>query len=180
MLPPLTDAVCVIGFSVVCLLAGSRPGGRGTFLCVAKEKYPKERRPDGLGPFASLRATCGARQKRGLARTRLRLRQSRALIRFCLRSSAQPDGWGETDTENQYQCGEARTRKARPRRSPIPYPLPNPPPFWLRRGAQGQTDKDGRLSERSEFEAGPGWTEHRRLPRSEAQGSQTAGSPFLW
>src|SRR2546428_4544969 len=25
--------------------AGSRPGGRGTFLCFAKEKYPKERRP---------------------------------------------------------------------------------------------------------------------------------------
>jgi len=24
--------------------AGSRPGGRGTFLCFAKEKYPKERR----------------------------------------------------------------------------------------------------------------------------------------
>ena len=25
--------------------AGSRPGGRGTFLCFAKETYPKERRP---------------------------------------------------------------------------------------------------------------------------------------
>src|SRR3990167_4528344 len=25
--------------------AGSRPGGRGTLLCFAKEKYPKERRP---------------------------------------------------------------------------------------------------------------------------------------
>jgi len=34
----------------------------------------------------------------------------------------------------------------------------------MRRGAQGQTDKDGRLSERSEFELDPGWTEHRRLP----------------
>ena len=50
----------------------------------------------------------------------------------------------------------------------------------MRRGAQGQTDQDGRLSERSEFEPGPGWTEHRRLPRSEAQGTQTAGSPFFW
>ena len=26
----------------------------------------------------------------------------------------------------------------------------------------------------------PGWAEHRRLPRSEAKGTQTAGSPFLW
>ncbi|HMP10293.1 MAG TPA: hypothetical protein PKE60_08035, partial [Hydrogenophaga sp.] len=33
--------------ALACLwggLAGSRPGGRGTFLCFAKEKYPKERR----------------------------------------------------------------------------------------------------------------------------------------
>ncbi len=85
---------------LVCASVGSScwpglaPAGEALCLCFAKEKYPKERRPDGLGPFASLRATCGARQKRGLARTRLRLRQSQALIRFCLRSSAQPEGWG--------------------------------------------------------------------------------------
>ncbi|OOG41714.1 hypothetical protein B0B52_11345 [Polaromonas sp. A23] len=40
----------------------------------------------------------------------------------------------------------------------------HPPPFCMRRGAEVQTDQDGRLSERSEFEPGPGWTEHRRLP----------------
>ncbi len=43
--------------------AGSRPGGRGTFLCFAKEKYPKERRPCCLRPSASLRATWGARAR---------------------------------------------------------------------------------------------------------------------
>ena len=31
---------------------GCRPGGRGTFLCFAKEKYPKERRPPVCDPFA--------------------------------------------------------------------------------------------------------------------------------
>ena len=31
--------------------AGSRPGGRGTFLCFAKETYPKERRPCCLRPL---------------------------------------------------------------------------------------------------------------------------------
>ena len=41
--------------------AGSRPGGRGTFLCFAKEKYPKERRPYCACPSAALRATCDAR-----------------------------------------------------------------------------------------------------------------------
>jgi hypothetical protein len=35
------------------------------------------------------------------------------------------------------------------------------------------------LSERSEFELDPVFGEHRRLPRSAAQGTQTIGSPFL-
>jgi len=33
---------------------------------------------------------------------------------------------------------------------------------------------------RSEFERDPAKPGHRRLPRSEAQGTQTVGSPFLW
>jgi len=33
---------------------------------------------------------------------------------------------------------------------------------------------------RSEFERDPAKPEHRRLPRSGAQGTQTVGSPFLW
>ena len=37
-------------------LAGSRPGGRGTFFCVAKRKYPKKRRP--------YKAPCGCPQER--------------------------------------------------------------------------------------------------------------------
>ena len=42
-------------------------------------------------------------------------------------------------------------------------------------------DQGSRLSERRrrEFERDPASTEHRRLPRSEAKGSQTVGSPFL-
>ena len=36
------------------MLAGSRPGGRGTFFCVAKSKYPKKRRP--------YKAPCGVEQ----------------------------------------------------------------------------------------------------------------------
>ena len=37
-------------------------------------------------------------------------------------------------------------------------------PFCMRRGAELQVDQGPRLSERSEFELDPGWTEHRRLP----------------
>ena len=56
----------------------------------------------------------------------------------------------------------------------------HPVPLWMRRGAQGLADQGSRLSERSEFERDPAKPEHRRLPRSEAQGTQTVGSPFLW
>ena len=55
-----------------------------------------------------------------------------------------------------------------------------PPPFCMRRGAQGQTDQDGRLSERSEFEPGPGWTEHRRLPRSVSEGDADSRVAFFF
>ena len=54
------------------------------------------------------------------------------------------------------------------------------PPLCMRRGAQRPADQGSRLSERSEFERDPAGREHRRLPRSEAQGTQTVGSPFLW
>ena len=45
--------------------AGSRPGGRGTFLCFAKEKYPKERRPPVCDPFAERRGKPAACRLRG-------------------------------------------------------------------------------------------------------------------
>ena len=56
-------------------------------------------------------------------------------------------------------------------------------PLWMRRGAQGLADQGSRVSERraaARVERDPAKPEHRRLPRSEAQGTQTVGSPFLW
>ncbi len=58
-----------------------------------------------------------------------------------------------------------------------------PLPLWMRRGAQGLADQGSRVSERraaARVERDPAKPEHRRLPRSEAQGTQTVGSPFLW
>jgi hypothetical protein len=52
-------------------------------------------------------------------------------------------------------------------------------PLWLRRGAERFADQGSPLFERSEFGRDPAKREHRRLPRSEAQGSQTVGSPFF-
>ena len=54
---------CVVGVSGVARQ-------RVTFFCFAKRKSPKKRRPCCLRPFAALRATCGARSRRGPARTR--------------------------------------------------------------------------------------------------------------
>ena len=45
--------------------AGSRPGGRGTFLCFAKEKDPKERRPPVCDPFAVRRGKPASGRLRG-------------------------------------------------------------------------------------------------------------------
>ena len=52
----LSEICCQSGFfeffaGLLRAEAGSRPGGRGTFLCFAKEKYPKERRPCCLRPL---------------------------------------------------------------------------------------------------------------------------------
>ena len=44
---------------------GCRPGGRGTFLCFAKEKYPKERRPPVCDPFAVRRGKPASCRLRG-------------------------------------------------------------------------------------------------------------------
>ena len=56
-------------------LARFRPVGRGTFLCAAKEKYPKERRPGGL-PAA--RVPCASRQNRRSPNSRSRWRSIRS------------------------------------------------------------------------------------------------------
>ena len=75
--------------------AGSRPGGRGTFLCFAKEKYPKERRPAVCVPHAFASGQPAVLGPSGVSPKLAALRQRRALIRSALRSSAQPDGGGQ-------------------------------------------------------------------------------------
>jgi len=49
--------------------AGSRARRRDTFLCSAKEKYPKERRPGGL---PATRVPCASRENRRLLNSRSR------------------------------------------------------------------------------------------------------------
>ena len=88
--------------------AGTRPGGRGTFLCFAKEKYPKERRPQVCDPYAYATGqpavlAHGVRRGTHCAPAALRsdnhgesVNKAWALGRPCtphaLRSSARPEG----------------------------------------------------------------------------------------
>ena len=91
---------------------------RATYFSLSRQRNLRKRKATRWSGSPALRfgATCGARQKRGLARTRLRLRQSRALIRFCLRSSAQPDGWGKEEKDHkpktEFKSGVLEARSA--------------------------------------------------------------------
>jgi len=153
-------------------LSACRPGvarRQVTFFCFAKRKSPKKRRPDGPGPLRCAPGQPAVLAENGAELELAALKQSLVLIRLRLRSSARPDGWGK-----KYECGEARARFARPRRSPNPNPLPtSPPPFCMRRGAQVQTDQGSRLSEpkasSSETPAGPSTA---GCPRSASEGGR--------
>ena len=70
------------------------PGMRGTFLWFAKEKYPKERRPHCLRPLRFATGQPAVLGFGGVSLELASLRQSRALIRQTLCSSAHPEGQG--------------------------------------------------------------------------------------
>ena len=57
-------------FAALKAEAGSRPGGRLTFSCFAKEKYPKERRPEVWVPCAALRGNLRCSESAGGCGTR--------------------------------------------------------------------------------------------------------------
>ncbi len=104
------------------------PGVRVTFFWVVKRKSPKKRRPYSLRPFASLRATCGARSG-GALRNSLRAAryaQTTAASQFtmrvsfgtrsphALRSSAHPEGMGDpTSTRAIAALGPERAGASR-------------------------------------------------------------------
>ena len=98
---------------------GCRPGGRGTFLCFAKEKYPKERRPPVCDPFAERRGKPASCRLRGAPQNSLRagalrsnncgesVHEARALRRACHPATAppqaQPAGVGQPNIQTAGQ-----------------------------------------------------------------------------
>ena len=141
------------------MLAGSGPAA-SNFLLLRQKKVTKEKATRSLGPYASLRATCGARLRRGLAQTRLRLKQARSLIRLRLRSSAQP---GRGNRERGQKTKKTNANKDTPWRVLVVFgigiPSPTPCVCAEERRFRRIRDRDC-LSEaqRSEFERDPAWT----------------------
>ena len=148
------------------------------FSLLRQRKVSKRKATRSLGPSASLRATCAAQLRRGLAKLAPFhcAQTTRALIRLRLRCSAQP-GRGNRDREpnTKYQYRSSNTNKDTPWRVLVVFDirvlvfgcLVFRVPLWMRRGAQGQTDQGSRcLSEaqRSEFSETP-------------SGPSTAGCP---
>ena len=158
---------------VVRQQAGGSPAATHFLLSRQKKVSTEKATLLSASPFAcATGATCGARSSRGRAQL-ASLRQSLALIRLALRSSAHTEGgWDQARDRSRERVrirhrAPARMRKARPR-LPESAPAFVPPPVGLGRGAQPKADQGERLSERSEFELDPAFTEHRRLPRSAA------------
>ena len=149
------------------------------FLLLRQKKVSKEKATRSLGPYASLRATCGARLRRGLAQTRF------------AQTSAIPDPptsalLGPARTGQAGTGAGTNTNKDTPRRVLVDFGIrlfgfPSPHPLWMRRGAEGQTDQGSRcLSEaqRSEFSETPAGPSTAGCPQRSG-GTQTPGSPFL-
>ena len=191
----------------MCGWPGSAPGGAVPFFASPK-KGTKERRPCCQRPCASLRATCGARG-RGAPRNSLRacgppLKQPRRVRSRCgrvlrrtrsprpLRASAQTEGCGERTGHCCARPWEKSGYRGRAQRWPewVSHPLwpcreaQGLGRAWAAQHAQALWTDSLRLFERSAAGAQRvpqrrPRPEHRRLPRSAAQGTRPAGSPFF-
>ena len=98
------------------------------------------------------------------------------------RTSKRPHGPLLRSAQAAQRVALAPARWGRAQQRPV-WLFCTPVPLWMRRGAQGLADQGSRVSERraaARVERDPAKPEHRRLPRSEAQGTQTVGSPFFW
>ena len=184
------------------------PAGEALFFASPKKSTQKKVDPQSATPAlrygANLRrCACGVRRGTRFAAAQRRSdshgeldREAWAHGRPCHPATtppqAQPAGGEHPNSHSGLRCARPGTRcalfealapttKGRAKQWPEwLFGCSAPHPLCMRRGAQRPADQGSRLSERSEFERDPAGREHRRLPRSEAQGTQTVGSPFLW
>ncbi|ABE41989.1 hypothetical protein Bpro_0022 [Polaromonas sp. JS666] len=140
-----------------------------------QEKVSKEKATRSLGPLRCATGQPAVLEANGVSLELAALRQSRALIRLPLRSSAQLGRVGantEYLKKNQYKQGRATECLCGLRSWVFEFGVwllaflsPTPSVCAEERRARRIRDRDC-LSEvqRSEFERDPAWPEHRRLP----------------
>ncbi|SFU33342.1 hypothetical protein SAMN05216350_101370 [Polaromonas sp. YR568] len=155
------------------------PAGRGRPACdslfFASPKKSKQKKGDPAVCVPPLR--CGQPAVLGSGGVSLELaslRQSRSLIRLNLRSSAQPEGVGNRNTNTEYQTAEERNLNTRrnkdsPRRVLVGiclwYLVPAPiAPSVCAEERRSRRIRAKTCLSRRRVVFDPGWTEHRRLP----------------
>ena len=189
--------------------AGSRPGGRGTFLCFAKEKYPKERRPPVCDPFAVRRGKPAECRLRGAPQNSLRagalrsdncgesVHEAWALRRPCHPATAppqaQPAGVGQPNSQHPFgpllrsaqfaqRVALAPARWGRAKQRPVWMFWPLCPSGCAEERRVWRIRARVCLSDaqRRELSETPSNPSTAGCPVASAQGTQTVGSPFLW
>ena len=158
------------------------PGGNSLSFASPKESKQRKGDPAICDPCASLRGNLWCSVQAGSRSTRLRLRQSRSLIRLDLRSSAQTEGVGARNTKPEYLKPQGHTM-ACPRLSCSSLSWGSvfgirTAPFWLGRAAQMEAGSGPQLSERSEFCGPPPESSSAGCPQR-SEGTQTAGRLFF-
>jgi|GEM_PF-2286350 len=149
------------------LQAGSRPGGRGTFLCFAKAKYPKERRAEVRAPAGYLALLAAV----GVGLNSLRSNNARpdppaaALLSPATRHGG-PDSRDPTAEDRTAEDRTAEQGHAMARPCGVRYGYSVSPAVMRRRVAQGAAEKEAQMFERSEFLRFPPVPSNAACPRS--------------
>ena len=181
-------------------LAGSRPGGRRTFLCFAKEKYAKERRPAVWVPPLRCGQPALLDHGGGLAKlATLRFAQTTPALIPPPSALLGPARTGKSEIPNtgrQIQIPNPNTKQGHAMACPCGFRyfgvlssavwlfdcLVFRVPLWMRRGAQVQADQGSRcLSEaqRSEFSETPPEPSTAGCPVAKRRGRSNQGRLFF-
>ena len=168
------------------------PGMRVTFFCFAKRKSPKKRRPPVCDPCASLRGKPASGRLRGAPWNSLRC--VAASFRHPRRVSSRSTRAATRVPPRNRPAAGAASRGGQPNSRTATRAIAALGPAFAARGACAREMGPSEAMARVDVGRVPFWmrlgraassavqpaAEHRRLPRSAAKGSQTAGSPFLW
>ncbi len=145
------------------------PGGNSLFFVSPKKSKQKKGDPMVWDPFAAAQGQPAVLAENGVELELAALRQSLALIRFRLRSSAQPDGWWGRERER----APAGSRFARPRLPESDFSPQSP--FGRAEQRRWRRCQGRQLFEPKASSADPRRNRAAQVARSEAEGPGQSG-----